>query len=646
MKKYVMILFFVCVLVVPTTVFANADTTIPFAGEPIQLYGPKGGTEFRYSIDGEVETGSLHLVTSHSSLLIAPSSLTVAIDNIVVRTIDLTLTVGNLEELVIPLTKENLKKGDHVVTLNFDGTIKEGVCVDQHTSGNWLTVHLQSYLKLEGYSRHYSTSLATFVEDFTVLEGERTSIIIPEKADYKTQAAAIRLQAQLLQSSWKDAEIEITAKPTTRDKWIVLGELDQFENEEVKALLSKTDIEETGMTIGKIDSSTAYIVAHDSREIERLLHILFRAEWSKQLAGNHLHISSLPEEGLEVVRTFEQLNIAPITIESSAPMTSTYYVPLPYALPLKGSTLFHLELQKSSLLENYIEDHRENSAELILNVNGKMHAISIGDLVNEKTHYSIDIPVANELFMQDSTFTFQIIGNGFQFLDPCMSTDKRHWLQIDTKNSAITFPNPGNEQFVNTFAQLPFPFAFEQTTVVVPSFDAVSSDMYEMILTRFRLNDHMTVIVTEDELEDNMRETGHLILLNTNLLSLGAEQSILPENMEDAGFVSGTEHITTTIERNPWNKEKVVLTMEQRDGPLRTTDFIEQLFNSKSKGTIGVYTSAGHLSFNKNDEHAGDAKAAMPISNTVLIAFVGLLIAIVAIIVVIVRRKKKVLPLE
>lgn len=642
MRKYASMLFFLLVFVIPITVFAKSDTAIPFVTEPIQMYGQKSEAKFFYAIEGTAEAGKIHLTTSHSSLLMAPSSVTIAIDDIVVKTMDLSLSDGKPNEIVIPLSKEGLKKGEHIITLKYDGIIKEGVCVDQYTTGNWFTVHLQSYLELEKYEREYAMDLQTFTADFKVLEDEQTSIIIPEEADFATQTAAIRIQAQLTQASAKNKTVAITSNPKGRDKWIVLGQPEQFTNKKVKKLLAAIEVKEVGATFGKIDPSTAYILAQDSSEIEQYVHVLFQADFAKQLAVDHLHISSLPKVNPKSLQTFEELNVAPIIIDSIVPETLKYYGDLPYALPLKGNTEFHLQLQKSTLVEKYVEESQDYQAELNLTVNGMIHAVSFADLVDENTHYTINIPVANELFMQDTSFTFQLSGNGLRNLDPCVTTDQRQWLQIDTKKSSIEFPSPSNEHVVGTFSQLPFPFAFEQTIIVVPSLDAVSNEMYESILTRFRLNNQVTKIVLEDELSEDLRQTNHLLLLNTNLPAIGADKSINPDQLEDAGFISGTEHIVTTIEQNPWNEEKVVLTMEQQDGPLTTTDFVNQLFSAKSAGTIGVYTATGYLSFNTGNEESSDVETETASMNfPMLLAFIALLVVVVLVIFFVMRRRKR-----
>lgn len=121
----------------------------PLFNESIQLYGLEQEKTLFYEVFSKPLTKKNELVLNieYSELLVSPSSITVSVDGKPLVTKALQQKKPTTK-VVVPLQDDALKKGVHEVTISFYGVIKEGMCVVQESTGNWLSIRADSYIQL------------------------------------------------------------------------------------------------------------------------------------------------------------------------------------------------------------------------------------------------------------------------------------------------------------------------------------------------------------------------------------------------------------------------------------------------------------------------------------------------------------------
>ncbi len=164
------------------------------------LYGAKDSSELTYQIPAGASNADQSLLIDYeaSNLLIAPSSLTIAIDDEPVKSIKLDGS-SKRKTVKLNLSKSQSAQGYHNVSLRFYGVLKEGVCVRQDTSGNWIKIYPDSRLVLSEASKSKGADLGHFPYPFAQSgnTGEETDIILPDKPTSAEAEAAVKTEGFL-----------------------------------------------------------------------------------------------------------------------------------------------------------------------------------------------------------------------------------------------------------------------------------------------------------------------------------------------------------------------------------------------------------------------------------------------------------------
>lgn len=630
-----------------TTAHAAERVDLPLSFEPIQLYGPTSEHTMYYTIEGQAESANLELILTHSTELIEPSAITVEIDGELVATRALQKGADPKLEWSIPLQDSMKKHGTHTVRVKFNGVILQGVCVDQQTTSNWMMVHLQSHVQLNGYERHYTKSLKNWTEEYTPMVDEVTAIVIPTKTSASVQSAAMRLRAHLAQLATQSKQVVITTDPAVGNQQIIVGLYDEFDDP-IRERLESVERIEGEMQLGRIDERFAYALADDAEQLEQLLPVLYDETWRKQLSQERLSIGALPEKNNAQTRfTFSELNIAPVILDSVTTESAKYILSLPYALPMNGETTIQLQLQKSSLLEQNEEFGTNEQAELIVAINEFLYPVELKTNQENSLSEFIEVTIPNEQLMRDSKFTLQLKSNGLRVNDPCISTDRNLWVQIDPKQSAIQFANGAIPTDAVSFSRYPYPFAYEETVVVLPSWTDVSEEAIDTLVQRFHLNDSMTYFRTADEVEESLKQNAHVIFIQPHHY-LEAEQldfKIVEERWQSAafGFLEGTEDFVLTAKASPWNAEKQAFYIDTMRPNIASFHWIDRFVQDQRESTHAIVNTVGTIIY-EGHHSANNESVVKEKTNEWPLFFIGfglLILLLVGGIIILAKRRKK-----
>lgn len=622
-----------------STAHAEEQVNLPLLFEPIQLYGPMSEHLMYYTIDGQSSHAELQLVLTHSTALIEPSAVTVEIDDELVATKLLEKDSSGKIEWTIPLQKNMKQEGTHVVRVKFDGVILQGVCVDQQTTSNWMMVHLQSHVTLYNYERTYTTSLSRWTEDYVPTNDQKTAIIIPKKADEQIKSAALRLRSYLANLSERPQQIIITDDATIEGHKIVLGSYNQFEKT-VQQRLAQVERIDGEMQLGRLDEQFSYAMADDSTQLEQLLPILYEERWRKQLSQERLSLAQLPEKPIkQSTFTFAELGIAPITLDSVTVDSAKYALSLPYALPRNGETTVHIQFQKSTLLELNEQFEINEQAELIVSINSMLYPATL-----KKQTGILEVKIPNEQLMRSSKFTFQLKSNGLRVNDPCISTDRQLWIQVDPGHSTFEFTNA---QVVNespSFDQYPHPFVYEETVVVLPSWDVMSSEAFDTLIQSFDLNQTMTYFRTINEIEEPLKKSAHFIFIQPHLYMEDLDFTIKNNkwNSPQFGFIEGVEDYVLTAKESLWNEEKQAFYIDTMRESIVSFEWLEPFIQNQINSKHAIVNTAGRILYESSDESAIESTVQEQSTEwSLFLAGFGLMvIALIFGIIMLVKRRK------
>lgn len=630
-----------------TTAHAAERVDLPLLFEPVQMYGPTSEHTMYYTIEGQAESAELQLILTHSTQLIEPSAITVEIDDKLVATKPLEKEAEPKIEWTIPLQNEMKKEGTHTVRVKFNGVILHGVCVDQQTTSNWLMVHLQSHVQLNDYERHYTKSLKRWTEEYTPMSDEVTAIVIPKNASQPVQSAATRLRAHLANLAEDAKQVVMTTDATVGERQIVVGAYDDLEASVQKRL---EDVEriEGEMQLGRLDEQFAYALADDPEQLEQLLPVLYDETWRKQLSQERLSLATLPEKNNVQTRfTFAELNIAPIILDSVTMESAKYVFSLPYALPTNGETTIQLQLQKSSLLEQNEQFETNEQAELIIAINDALYPVQFKNNEEQELSELIEVTIPNEQLMRDSKFTFQLKSNGLRVNDPCISTDRHLWVQIDPKQSAIQYSNGTMTNDQVSFSHYPYPFAYEETVVVFPSWEDVSDEAIDSLVQRFHLNDSMTYFRTANEVDEALQQKAHVIFIQPHRY-IDLEQldfKIADERWQSAsfGFLEGTEDFVLAAKASPWNDDKQALYIDTMRPTISSLHWLDDFVQDQRMSTHAIVNTVGTIVYEGSDT-ANTESIVQEKSNELSLFLIGfgiLMIVLIGGIAILAKRRKK-----
>lgn len=277
--------------------------------ELITLYGSKDSAELTYQIPAGASSGNQQLVIEYeaSNLLISPSSLTAVIDDEPVKTLKLDGD-SKRKTVKLNLNKSQSAQGYHNVSLKFYGVMKEGVCVRQDTSGNWIKIYPDSRLTLADSSEEAKgTSLDHYPYPFAQSgnTAEETAIIIPDNPSSAEIEAAVKTEGYLktVDSSVSiayvtESELKKIDKPT-----IVIG-VDKHWNGKVKNLLKQAGLQAKGENLllaervlkaeGK-QQPVLFAQAASEDALTKKISVMTDQTYTYQLSGDTLSISKLQQ---------------------------------------------------------------------------------------------------------------------------------------------------------------------------------------------------------------------------------------------------------------------------------------------------------------------------------------------------------------
>ncbi|MEK3936258.1 cellulose biosynthesis cyclic di-GMP-binding regulatory protein BcsB [Sporosarcina sp. FSL W7-1349] len=559
----------------------------PLTNRPIELTGPEQEAIFYYEMRSAPADTEHRLVLhySHSELLIAPSSVTIHVDEEAVLSKPL-----NGEELagkiVVPLSGKALEKGFHQVSIAFSGIIKEGVCVEQGTPGNWFTIGIDSYLQLSGQRSDEELSLADYLHDFTGTANRPAFIVLPEEGSLETVNNGIQLAAYLAEQGDEEEAHQVIRESELQQitgNLIVIGTHSEFTSPLLKDLLQQAALpsEKDSVTISrhtltdrKQQADMLFAIASSPEDFDKRLDVLTDPTLTKQLSGKQMTIKTLPErkaDSDERIIPLKKFGITSFTLDRNNRESQQFFHYVPFASEKDQSPILELHLKHTALAARDIEqaaDMTERDMELVVLVNDVPHSVNIRKLVEKKEgSYTVRIPVEPNAIQDKRMISLQFVGNGLLTKNPCIATDQNRWIYID-EDSHFTFPV---EKETSSFSLAAFPSPFidkgEDTLIILPSseseWDQSLLDLYRAL---FVYSQPMPwSLATAEKVTAEQIKDRHLIFVGgpdiQPLLKGKADKLIMPydggtPDLQSFGFVQEAMENVGWIQPSPWGNGK------------------------------------------------------------------------------------------
>ncbi|MGE7837848.1 cellulose biosynthesis cyclic di-GMP-binding regulatory protein BcsB [Viridibacillus arvi] len=664
----------------------DTNQTQPITNSPITLNGPAGEVTFYYELvaDAKGQESKIVLNTENSELLIAPSSLSVSIDNKMVKSIAIN---GDkpVREMTVPIKGDALKEGVHAVTVKYYGVLKEGICVKQGTSANWLTLNINSYYQLNGLVKKSDVSLGEYPTKFVGTEEQPVYIVIPDKASTSSLNSALQMTSFLTNQSGRNNTVQIIRESKINElnqNVVFIGVPSEFSNSNIKKLWQDANVKQTANALnlsirtlkqGQKETSAMFVTANKAADLEDRIAILTNPQFSKQLSGLDLSIKDIPKQ-LKLTQngsvTLEQFGAENITLDSHSTNSAHYYYYVSADTQLNKAFTLNLKLKKSESITSIKEQTELDTStnmELIVNVNNIPHSVNLRTLADSKDGiYNVSVPIDAKAIRDNRLIDLQFQTTGLGVNNPCKETDEKRWIYID-KDSSFTFPiiQNTNEQKRITFAAFPYPFVSTEgmTVVVLPKKADVSDEqllkLYSAILQG--VQQPTIQLKTAEQVTANDVEKANVIFIGgpneQPLLQKKATDLIVSYNgnkavLSDEGFVSETAQQFSWIQNNPWSKgNNSILVIDHQGSTLdyMENNFLEEIINSDELATVVVqssdkqfFTNAEYVKTNKQlsiDSKNGNSNNS--ISKWWIVGFAGLLLLIGLLIFRVKRRKYK-----
>lgn len=593
--------------------------------KPIELYGPVGEKAFFYEVRSAVapEGNEIVLHLKHSELLIEPSAVTISIDEENVRSISLNNeTLSN--KIVIPLTEDALSEGFHSVKVTFNGIIKEGVCVDQETPGNWLTIGIDSYLQLKGLAIE-NPSLSEYPALFTAKEGQTVTIILPEDASLETRGAGAAIGAFLAARSEGANGVRILRESmigTIPGNFIVIGAQSEFTSKIIKDLFVKADVKipEKGLALsmhritnkdGNVES--LIITAQSPDEIASRIDFFLQDKYGKQLTGQTMNITSIPEVANESgTISLKKFGIGNLTFDRSTRESDTYFG---YAPPrMDANPALELRLRRSDTLKHTVEEVENGIAgeavEMVIFVNDVPYPVDIRSLDEEEDGiYSIHVPIQEGTIKANRLISLRFEVSGLKRKNPCLSNNENRWVYL-SEDSYFTFQESDSMSEV-TLAGYPYPFSdpLGHTKIVLPAGKDVKDDELMTLVSSLTTFGRLPAIELVDGSQFDGKEANdsHIIFIGGTAFHSSLqemEKNLIVSNEEGSptfgsfGFLQEAVRQFSWMQGNPWSDDKhsmIIFGRLENDMPFIDAHFLESLSNLEEPATVAIQTKEQHL---------------------------------------------------
>lgn len=614
--------------------------------ELITLYGSKDSAELTYQIPAGASSGNQQLVIEYeaSNLLISPSSLTAVIDDEPVKTLKLDGD-SKRKTVKLNLNKSQSAQGYHNVSLKFYGVMKEGVCVRQDTSGNWIKIYPDSRLTLADSSEAKGTSLDHYPYPFAQSgnTAEETAIVIPDNSSSAEIEAAVKTEGYLktVDSSVSiayvtESELKKIDKPT-----IVIG-VDKHWNGKVKNLLKQAGLQAKGENLllaervlkaeGK-QQPVLFAQAASEDALTKKISVMTDQTYTGQLSGDTLSISKLQQtEKKESDKlTLENFGADDITIGADKTSSAHYFYPASAVLDENQSAKLSLKLKKSETIQASTAEKESVSqaAELKVMINGQPHSVRLDELGKEDKNgfYHVTVKVDPKLLQKNRYIDIQFVTTGLKENNPCNTTDEEKWVFID-KNSTLSYAIKGMSPSAN-FQEWPLPYAGnqDQTTLIVLPDTVSQSKLEELSLVTESFGSeaqHSYTVKKSSDVTANDAKGRNLIFIGgINQFSLLKEKSsdlLVPQEKNGSFDVSGFEMLNETTKQVVFTQASVwdsrytmaVFAPSKGDGTAVTKEIISYLNSNDESATVLNETNSQQVFTNhqqlKSETNSSDAE--------------------------------------
>ncbi|MCY8927196.1 cellulose biosynthesis cyclic di-GMP-binding regulatory protein BcsB [Bacillus subtilis] len=614
--------------------------------ELITLYGSKDSAELTYQIPAGASSGNQQLVIEYeaSNLLISPSSLTAVIDDEPVKTLKLDGD-SKRKTVKLNLNKSQSAQGYHNVSLKFYGVMKEGVCVRQDTSGNWIKIYPDSRLTLADSSEAKGTSLDHYPYPFAQSgnTAEETAIVIPDDPSSAEIEAAVKTEGYLktVDSSVSiayvtESELKKIDKPT-----IVIG-VDKHWNGKVKKLLKQAGLQAKGENLllaervlkaeGK-QQPVLFAQAASEDALTKKISVMTDQTYTDQLSGDTLSISKLQQtEKKESDKlTLENFGAGDITIGADKTSSAHYFYPASAVLDENQSAKLSLKLKKSETIQASTAENESASqaAELKVMINGQPHSVRLDELGKEDKNgfYHVTVKVDPKLLQKNRYIDIQFVTTGLKENNPCNTTDEEKWVFID-KNSTLSYAIKGMSPSAD-FQEWPLPYAGnqDQTTLIVLPDTVSQSKLEELSLVTESFGSEaqhsFTVKKSSDVTAKDAKGRNLIFIGGINQFSLLKEKSsdlLVPQEKNGSFDVSGFEMLNETTKQVVFTQASIwdsrytmaVFAPSKGDGTAVTKEIISYLNSNDESATVlneinsqQVFTNHQQL---KSETNSSDAE--------------------------------------
>ncbi|WDI26071.1 cellulose biosynthesis cyclic di-GMP-binding regulatory protein BcsB [Bacillus subtilis] len=650
--------------------------------ELITLYGSKDSAELTYQIPAGASSGNQQLVIEYeaSNLLISPSSLTAVIDDEPVKTLKLDGD-SKRKTVKLNLNKSQSAQGYHNVSLKFYGVMKEGVCVRQDTSGNWIKIYPDSRLTLADSSEAKGTSLDHYPYPFAQSgnTAEETAIVIPDNPSSAEIEAAVKTEGYLktVDSSVSiayvtESELKKIDKPT-----IVIG-VDKHWNGKVKKLLKQAGLQAKGENLllaervlkaeGK-QQSVLFAQAASEDALTKKISVITDQTYTGQLSGDTLSISKLQQtEKKESDKlTLENFGAGDITIGADKTSSAHYFYPASAVLDENQSAKLSLKLKKSETIQASTAENESASqaAELKVMINGQPHSVRLDELGKEDKNgfYHVTVKVDPKLLQKNRYIDIQFVTIGLKENNPCNTTDEEKWVFID-KNSTLSYAIKGMSPSAD-FQEWPLPYAGnqDQTTLIVLPDTVSQSKLEELSLVTESFGSeaqHSYTVKKSSDVTANDAKGRNLIFIGgINQFSLLKEKSsdlLVPQEKNGSFDVSGFEMLNETTKQVVFTQASVwdsrytmaVFAPSKGDGTAVTKEIISYLNSNDESATVLDETNSQQVFTNhqqlKSETNSSDAEQPTQDHSQkwMYIGVLALIMVVAAVFIwIAVRRKKR-----
>ena len=604
MKKVIWLLG--CLLLIPFAVQAqDVDVSMPIeahkgtteqalTNEVINLYGPEAEASFYYTLDADVKGEGYYaeLYMTSSSLLIEPSSVTVLVDN---RPVTTTTLAGKEEhQLVIPLVGDALQAGTHEIRIQFSGTIVHGVCVAQESSGNWLTIGINSYLHMPTDSTVNALDIAAYPEIYTGNKQHTIQVVMPAERSAETYDSALQIASYLTSISEENSVMLVTEKDVQKlnGNVIIVGVASEFKTDVFKNIVTQTKSSDDALTLaqyrlvnGEEYAYALIVTAEDAKTLSARAHVLTVPALYGQLAGQTLALQLIPKSDPsqnDTHVTFETLGMPNITLNKTNNDTQTYFYYVPNTHTKIVDPALELHLKLSDTITSYVDLAQqqdttllqEQPVELIVHVNGVPHAIDLQTIeVDELQEARVTLPIDEATIGETQLISVQVTTKGLRVQNPCVATDYDRWVYMYNDSRLVLPQQQLEEQPDMYFNRFPYPFvaSSEEAPLTIVAAEDVSTNelvrLYEILRTS-NATPPTKLVDAKDVKEEDLAK-GHVIVIGNpvGLPALEKDALAIPYDktakLEEQGFIPVANTSFAFIQPSVWNKDYTMVVFDK-----------------------------------------------------------------------------------